>query len=46
MKTKQFQALLDELGGLTPIQRSALTAALKASGSADDVIALLETSCR
>jgi transposase-like protein len=43
MKTKQFQALLNELGGLTPIQRSALTAALKASGSADDVIALLET---
>jgi transposase-like protein len=42
MKTKQFQALLDELGCLTPIQRSALTAALKASGSADDVIALLE----
>jgi len=24
MKTEQFQVLLDELGGLTPIQRTAL----------------------
>ena len=43
MKTKQFQALLDELGGLTPIQRAALTTALKTNGSADDVIRLLES---
>jgi transposase-like protein len=43
MKTRRFQALLDELGGLTPIQRTALATALKASGSADDVIALLES---
>ena len=42
MKTKQFQALLDELGGLTPIQRTALTTALKTNGSANDVINLLE----
>ena len=42
MKTKQFQALLDELGGLTPIQRAALTTALKSSGAAADVIGLLE----
>jgi transposase-like protein len=43
MKTKAFQALLDELGGLTPIQRTALATALKSSGSADDVITLLES---
>ena len=43
MKTRRFQALLDELGGLTPIQRTALSTALKAGGSADDVIALLES---
>lgn len=42
MKTKQFQALLDDLGGLTPIQRAALATALKSSGSASDVVGLLE----
>ena len=43
MKNKQFQALLDELGALTPVQRDALTAALKTQGSAADVMTLLET---
>jgi len=41
VKTKQFQVLLDELGGLTPIQRTALMAALKSSNFADDVVSLL-----
>ena len=43
MKTKQFQALLDELGALTPVQRTALMSALKSNGSAGDVVTLLET---
>ena len=43
MKTKQFQALLDELGALTPVQRTALLSALKSNGSAGDVVTLLET---
>ena len=42
-KTKQFQALLDELGALTPIQRAALLSALKSNGSVGDVVTLLET---
>ena len=42
MKTKEFQALLDELDGFSPIQRAALTTALKTSGSAADVLGLLE----
>ena len=42
MKTKQFQVFLNELGGLTTIQRTALMAALKSSNSADDVTSLLE----
>ena len=42
MKTKKFQVLLDELGGLTPIQSAVLMAALKSSNSADDAVSLLE----
>ena len=42
MKTKQFQVLLDELGGLSVIQRSALMMALKSSNSANIVTSLLE----
>jgi transposase-like protein len=43
MKTKQFEALLDELGALTPIQRAALLAALTSNGTAADVVSLLES---
>jgi hypothetical protein len=43
MKTNDFQALLDELGGLTPAQRDALLSALQTGGSGEDVVALLET---
>ena len=42
MKTMQFQVLLDELGGLSVIQRSALMMALKSSNSANIVTSLLE----
>ena len=42
MKTKDFEALLDALGTLTPIQRSSLAGALESSSSNSDVIALLE----
>jgi len=38
MKTKQSQVFLDELGGLTTVQRTAL----KSSNSADDIASLLE----
>ena len=43
MKTKQFASLLDGLGSLTPIQRTALMTALKSNGSADDVATSLES---
>jgi len=42
MKTKQSQVFLDELGGLTTVQRTALMTALKSSNSADDIASLLE----
>ena len=41
-KTNDSQVLLDERGGLTPAQRTALLTALQSGGSADEVIALLE----
>ena len=43
MKTQDFQALIEQLGDLSEVQRSALIAALKDKGSANDVIALIET---
>ncbi len=43
MKPQEFQALLEQLGDLSEVQRSALAAALKGNGSAADVIALIET---
>ncbi len=43
MKTPEFQALIEQLGDLSEVQRSALFAALKGNGSANDVIALIET---
>jgi transposase-like protein len=43
MKTHEFQALIEQLGDLSEVQRSALVAALKGNGSANDVIALIET---
>ena len=38
--SKEFQALIEQLGDLSEVQRSALVAALKGNGSANDVIAL------
>jgi transposase-like protein len=43
MKTNDFQALLDELGGLTPVQRDSLLSALQTGSSGEDIVALLET---
>lgn len=43
MKTPDFQALIEQLGDLSEVQRSALIAALKDKGAANDVIALIET---
>jgi transposase-like protein len=43
MKTQEFQAVIEQLGDLSEVQRSALVAALKGDGSANDVIALIET---
>lgn len=43
MKTQEFQAVIEQLGDLSEVQRSALVAALKGNGSANDVIALIET---
>ena len=43
MKTQEFHALIEQLGDLSEVQRSALVAALKGNGSANDVIALIET---
>src|ERR1700693_972121 len=43
MKTHEFQALIEQLGDLSEVQRSPLVAALKSNGSANDVIALIET---
>lgn len=43
MKTKDFNTLLTALGALTPVQRNAVTAALKVGRSADDVVAVIET---
>ena len=37
MKTQEFQALIEQLGDLSEVQRSALVAALKGNGSANDV---------
>jgi hypothetical protein len=42
MKAKDFRALFADLGSLTAVQRNALMAALSSSGSAGDVVALIE----
>lgn len=42
MKTSDFQALVEQLGELSEMQRAALTAALAGKGSADDAVALIE----
>ena len=43
MKPQEFQALIEQLGDRSEVQRSTLAAALKGNGSANDVIALIET---
>ena len=42
MQAKDFQALVDQLSGLTEAQRGALIAAIKTKASADDAIALID----
>jgi hypothetical protein len=42
MKTKDFRALLAELGSLTRVQRNALMVALSSQRSAGDVVAVIE----
>lgn len=42
MELTAFQALIEQLGDLTPVQRDALAEALGADGSSDEVITLIE----
>jgi transposase-like protein len=42
MDTKEFRTLLEQLGELSEVQRTALAAALAGGGSADEAIALIE----
>ena len=43
MKKQDFQALVEQLGELSPTQRTAIVAALNSKGSANEAIALIET---
>lgn len=43
MKTQDFQALVEQLGDLTDVQRTALRAALAGKGSDNEAIAMIET---
>ena len=43
MKAQDFQALVEQLGDLSQVQREALVEALTATGSGEDVVALIET---
>jgi transposase-like protein len=43
MKSHDFQSLVEQLGDLSVVQRDALIAALTSKGSANEVIALIET---
>ncbi|NBU58522.1 MAG: IS1595 family transposase [Betaproteobacteria bacterium] len=43
MKTTEFKGLIEQLGELTEVQRTALMAALNSKGSANEAIALIET---
>ena len=43
MKTQDFQTLVEQLGDLTDVQRTALTAALAGKGSDNEAIAMIET---
>ena len=42
MKTKDFQAFVEQLGDLSESQRQVVVAALKGKGSANDAIRLIE----
>jgi transposase-like protein len=42
MKSREFQGLMEQLGELTPVQRTALMAALDGKGPANEAIALIE----
>ncbi len=43
MKAQDFQALVEQLGDLSQVQREALVEALTATGSGEEVVALIET---
>ena len=43
MKAQNFQALVDQLGDLSQVQREALVEALTATGSGEEIVALIET---
>jgi transposase-like protein len=43
MKTQDFRDLIEQLGDLTNVQRTALTAALAGEGSENEAIAMIET---
>lgn len=43
MKAEEFRALVEQLGDLTEVQRTALIGALSGKGSASEAVALIET---
>lgn len=43
MKPEDFRSFVEQLGDLTQVQRTALTAALSGEGSANEAVALIET---
>src|SRR3974390_329329 len=43
MKAEEFRALVEQLGDLTEVQRTALVVALSGKGSANEAVALIET---
>ena len=43
MKGQDFQTLVEQLGDLSQVQRDALVEALTATGSGEEVVALIET---
>ncbi len=42
MKSREFQGLIEQLGDLTTVQRTALLAALDGKGPANEAIVLIE----
>ncbi len=43
MKARDFQALVEQLGNLSQVQREAFVEALTATGTGEEIVALIET---